>query len=99
MTAFNDEQRDDYGVEPICRVVPIAPSTHCTHAARKADLELRPNLERKDDALCGEIRRVLDENKQIYGARSGGSRPGKGYNVARRQMQRLGTADVCAQGR
>jgi hypothetical protein len=28
MIAFIDEHRDAYGVEPICRVLPIAPSTY-----------------------------------------------------------------------
>ena len=37
MTGFIDEHRDQYGVEPICRVLPIAPSTYYTHAARQAD--------------------------------------------------------------
>ena len=39
MTAFIDEHRGSYGVEPICRVLPIAPSTYYTHAARQADPE------------------------------------------------------------
>jgi len=37
MKAFIDEHREIYGVEPICRVLPIAPSTYYEHAARKAD--------------------------------------------------------------
>ena len=37
MIAFIDEHRDAYGVEPICRVLPIAPSTYHAHAARRAD--------------------------------------------------------------
>jgi putative transposase len=36
MKAFIDEHREVYGVEPICRVLPIAPSTYYEHAARKA---------------------------------------------------------------
>jgi putative transposase len=35
MKAFIDEHRDVYGVEPICRVLPIAPSTYYERAARK----------------------------------------------------------------
>ena len=37
MIAFVDNQRAVYGVEPICRVLPIAPSTYHEHAARRAD--------------------------------------------------------------
>ena len=37
MKAFIDAHRDVHGVEPICRVLPIAPSTYYAHAARKAD--------------------------------------------------------------
>ena len=37
MIAFIDDHRGAYGVEPICRVLPIAPSTYHAHAARRAD--------------------------------------------------------------
>ena len=67
MTAFIDEHRGAYGVELICKVLPIAPSTYYTHTARKADPELRPNRAGRDDALCSQIRRVWNENKQVYG--------------------------------
>jgi len=40
MKAFIDEHRDQYGVEPICRVLPIAPSTYFAHAAEKANPDL-----------------------------------------------------------
>jgi len=43
MTAFIEEHRATYGVEPICKVLPIAPSTYYTHASRQADPELQPN--------------------------------------------------------
>ena len=35
MIAFINEHRDIYGVEPICKVLPIAPSTYRLHAARQ----------------------------------------------------------------
>lgn len=69
MKAFIDEIRDAYGVEPICRVLPIAPSTYRVHAARAADPEKRPERARRDAALRPEIRRVWDENFQVYGVR------------------------------
>ena len=37
MIAFIDDHRGVYGVEPICKVLPIAPSTYHAHAARRAD--------------------------------------------------------------
>jgi putative transposase len=69
MTAFIDEHRDVYGVEPICKVLPIAPSTYYTHAARKADPTCRPARAIRDEGLCAEIARVWDDNEQAYGAR------------------------------
>ena len=41
MIAFIDEHREVYGVGPICKVLPIAPSTYYAQAARQADPELR----------------------------------------------------------
>jgi putative transposase len=80
-------------------VLPIAPSTYYTHAARKADPELRPNRAWKDDALCLEIRRVWDENKQVYGPRKVWRQLHReGYRAARctveRLMRRLGLRGV-----
>ncbi|MDE2157271.1 MAG: IS3 family transposase [Xanthomonadaceae bacterium] len=99
MTAFIDEHRDVYGVEPICKVLPIAPSTYYTQAARRVDPELRPNRAWRDDALCQEIRRVWDENKQVYGVRKIWKQLRReGYRVARctveRLMRRLGLRGV-----
>jgi hypothetical protein len=37
MIAFIDDHRGAYGVEPICKVLPIAPSTYHAHAAKRAD--------------------------------------------------------------
>ena len=37
MIGFIDENRDIHGVEPICKVLPIAPSTYRAHASRRAD--------------------------------------------------------------
>ncbi len=99
MTGFIEDHRDQYGVEPICKVLPIAPSTYYTHAARKLDPDLRPNRDWKDDALCVEIRRVWDENKQVYGPRKVWRQLHReGYRVARctveRLMRRLGLQGV-----
>jgi transposase InsO family protein len=69
MKAFIDEHRDVFGVEPICRVLAIAPSTYYEHASRRADPERRPARERRDAELCRAIRRVFEANFGVYGVR------------------------------
>ena len=67
---FIDEHREEYGVEPICKVLPIAPSTYRAHAARLADPSKRAERARRDAVLRPEIQRVWDENFQVYGVRT-----------------------------
>jgi putative transposase len=64
MTDYIDAHRDSYGVEPICEVLPIAPSTY--YEAR-----IRPPSARavRDEELKAQIRRVHKENFDVYGAR------------------------------
>ena len=69
MIAFIDDHRQAYGVEPICRVLPIAPSTYHTHVARRADPSRLPDRARRDADLKVEIRRVFEENFRVYGVR------------------------------
>jgi len=69
MIAFIDDHRQVYGVEPICRVLPIAPSTYHTHAARRADPSRLPDRVRRDADLKVEIQRVFAENFRVYGVR------------------------------
>jgi putative transposase len=69
MTSFVDAYRDDYGVEPICKVIEIAPSTYHEHARRRAKPETAPLRVKRDATLKQEIQRVYDENYQVYGAR------------------------------
>jgi putative transposase len=69
MVSFIDEYRDEYGVEPICTQLPIAPSTYYEHKAREVDPERLPPRVRRDRELSDEIQRVWDENFQVYGAR------------------------------
>lgn len=64
-----DEHRAVYGVEPICKVLPIAPSTYYLHATCRADPSRRSARARRDERLSSEIRRVFEENFQNYGAR------------------------------
>jgi len=69
MIAFIDEHRALHGVEPICRVLPIAPSTYHAHAARRADPGKLPARIRRDITLGTEIRRVYEANFRVYGVR------------------------------
>ena len=69
MIAFIDAHREVHGVEPICRVLPIAPSTYHEHAARHRDPDRVPMRRKRDAVLCQEIRRVFEENFCVYGVR------------------------------
>ncbi len=69
MIAFIDAHRAVYGVEPICRVLPIAPSTYREHAARRADPSKLPPRAKRDAELAGHIRRVWHDNFEVYGVR------------------------------
>ena len=66
---FIDEHRHEYGVEPICKVLPIAPSTYRAHAARRADSSLLSERARRDADLRPKIHRVWRENFEVYGVR------------------------------
>ena len=69
MVSFIDAHRDTHGVEPICRVLPIAPSSYYEYKARQADPERLPERAKRDAVLRCEIQRVWDENFQVYGVR------------------------------
>jgi putative transposase len=69
MIAFIDDHRQVYGVEPICKVLPIAPSTYHAHVATRADPTKLSARARQDMALKLEIARVFAENFEVYGAR------------------------------
>ena len=69
MVSFIDDHRRAYGVEPICAVVPIAPSTYYEHKARKADPTRLPARAQRDAVFQGEIRRVWQENFEVYGVK------------------------------
>jgi len=69
MVAFIDAHREEYGVEPICAQLPMAPSTYYEHKARQADPSRAPERVRRDRELEVQIQRVWDENFQVYGVR------------------------------
>jgi putative transposase len=69
MVRFIDDHRAEYGVEPICAVLPIAPSTYYATKAREADPALQPARAQRDEELCREIQRVWESNRRVYGVR------------------------------
>ncbi len=69
MTEFIDRNRSQYGVESMCSMLHIAPSTYYEHAARRRDPDRLPSRTKRDASLCVEIDRVWRENRQVYGAR------------------------------
>ena len=68
MSDFIDQHRQRHGVEPICRVLQIAPSGYRRHAAQQRDPTLRCARAQRDDALVPHIERVWHANLQVYGA-------------------------------
>ncbi len=90
MITFVDEHRHAYGVEPICRVLPIAPSTYHAHAAQRADPAKASPRARREVTLTAQIRRVHEENFEVYGARKVWRQLGReGVVVARCTVERL----------
>jgi len=69
MVAFIDDHRDVYGVESICSVLPIAPSTYYERAARRRDPSLLPARAKRDAELRSSIDRVWHEQQELYGVR------------------------------
>lgn len=99
MIAFIDDHRGTYGVEPICKLLPIAPSTYHARAAVRADPGKGSARSRRDTALCAEIRRVHEANFGVYGVRKVWRQLGRqGRPVARctvaRLMQQMGLQGV-----
>jgi putative transposase len=89
MVAFIDQHRERYGVEPICGVLPIAPSTYFRHKGRQ-DPTKRSARAQRDDELRAAIQRVWDENQQVYGPRKVWKQLRReGYRVARCTVERL----------
>jgi len=90
MTAFVDEHRGVYGVEPICAMLPIASSTYHEQKARQADPTRLPERTRRDIVLCDEVLRVWQENRRVYGARKVWRQlQREGFAVARCTVERL----------
>jgi len=90
MIAFIDDHRGEHGVEPICAVLPIAPSTYHSHAARRADPSLLPRRATRDAGLMPLVARVFEENFEVYGVRKVWRQlQREGQEVARCTIERL----------
>lgn len=63
MTRYIDEHKEEFGVEPICRVLQFAPATYYAAASRP------PSARRlRDEELKPQALRVWNENRRVYGA-------------------------------
>ena len=90
MIAFIDDNREVHGVEPICKVLPIAPSTYHAHVAKRANPENLSARARRDMALKPEIARVFAENFEVYGVRKVWRQlQRESFDVARCTVERL----------
>ena len=69
MIQFIEDHRSDHGVEPICRVLPIAPATFYDHLAKRVDPSRRSDRAKRDEELKPEVARVFEENLSVYGVR------------------------------
>ena len=69
MIAFIDDRREAHGVEPICKVLQIAPSTYHDHIAKRVDPSGLSARAKRDEALKDEVRRVFEANFRVYGVR------------------------------
>ena len=99
MNAFIDLHQGVYGVEPICKILQIAPSTYYRHAARQADVRQRSARTQRDQQVCASIQRIWEENFHVYGSRKVWRQLRReGMAVARctveRLMRRLGLKGV-----
>lgn len=90
MISFTDEHRSVFGVEPICRLRPIAPSTYYDNVAKRLDVGRLSLRARTDVALKIEIRRVFEANFRVYGVRKVWRQLNReGFEIARCTVARL----------
>jgi len=90
MVDFIERHRHQYGVEPICRVLPISPSTYYAQIARRRDPSRRPQRQRRDEQVCNEITNVRTGEAEVYGAKKTWLELGRqGVQVARCTVERL----------
>lgn len=81
---------ESYGIEPMCRVLRIAPSTWHEHTRRKADPDLRSTRVKEDERLSEEIVRVHAMNFGVYGAKKVWLQLNReGFKIGRARVARL----------
>ena len=69
MIEIIDENREEFGVEPICDVIEVAPATYYEHKHQERDPDRRSDRAKRDEVLRPEIQRVFDDNYRVYGVR------------------------------
>ncbi len=94
MSQFITAHRDRFGVEPICRTLQVAPSSYYAHKARPPSARAVA-----DERLKVEVKRVWDDNFEVYGARKVWRQLGRegiqaGRDRVARLMRQLGIAGV-----
>jgi len=90
MVRFIDQHREVYGVEPICAVLPIAPSTYFRWKTQQHDPTTRSKRAQGDHELGAAIQRIWDANEQVYGAEKVWRQLRRdGHRVARCTVERL----------
>ena len=90
MIAFIDAQRENHGVEPICKQLPISVSTYYERKARESDPDKASNRSIRDRHHKVAIQRVFEENKRVYGARKVWKQLNReGFVIARCTVERL----------
>ena len=90
MIAFIDENRDAYGVEPVCETIEIAPATYYEHKRQEREPQRRSARAKRDETLMPEIQRVFDANYRVYGVRKVWKQLlREGFTVAKCTVRRL----------
>lgn len=90
MIAFIEEHRAAFGVEPICKVLPIAPSTYFRGIALGRDPTLASDRARSDVEHCKDIDRVWVANRRVYGSKKvWHALRREGKDIARCTVERL----------
>ena len=90
MVVFVDQHKEQYGVEPICRQIQIAPSSYYERKARERDPDRLPYRTKRDRELECAIQRVWENNFKVYGANKVWRQLRReGVDVARCTVERL----------
>ena len=90
MIAFIDKHRGNHGVEPICKLLPIAPSTYHDHVAKQRDPSRLSARAQRDIMLKPEVARIFAENFGVYGVRKVWRQMKReGFDIARCTIERL----------